>query len=125
MSQLSKTHLEGIIQKELFDLFYYIINSFDAVFKAQDFFNELLTKTERVMLVKRLAIALLLSKGYTYRNIRLVLRVSFPTIRSVQFWLDHGGAGYQKAITKLIQREETAGFLAKVDRILDKTSPTL
>lgn len=120
MSQVSKNNLESVIQKELFDQLYYILSQFSDSSDAQSFLSELLTKTERVMVAKRLGIAVLLTKGYTYRNIRQVLKVSFPTIRSVQFWLDHGSGAYRKVIEKIGKREKLTAFLEKVDKLLDK-----
>lgn len=123
MSQVSKINLEGIIQKELYDEFSWIVSELKNTQEVENFFSELLTKTEKIMLTKRLAIAVLLVKGYTYRNIRQVLRVSFPTIRSVQFWLDHGRGGYKKAVEKIISRREILAFLEMVDKLIDKVIP--
>lgn len=119
MSQVSKTGLSGIIQKELYDQFSWVISQFKNQQEVEGFFSELLTKTEKIMFVKRLAIALLLVKGYSYRNIRCVLHVSFPTIRNVQFWLEHGGEGYKIAITKIMERQTLTNFLERIDKLVD------
>lgn len=123
MSQVSKINLEGIIQKELYDEFSWIVSELKNTQEVENFFSELLTKTEKIMLTKRLAIAVLLVKGYTYRDIRQVLRVSFPTIRSVQFWLDHGRGGYKNAVEKITSRREILAFLERVDKLIDKVIP--
>ncbi len=119
MSQVSKTHLEATIQKELYDQFSFIISELKSSTEVEDFFSEFLTRTERIMLSKRLGIAVLLTKGYTYRDTRHVLHVSFPTIRSVQFWLDHGGKGYKAAVEKIVSRQTLAAFFEKIDTLID------
>lgn len=123
MSQVSKVNLEGIVQKELYDEFSWIVSQLRDIKEVEGFFSELLTKTEKIMLAKRLAIAVLLTRGYTYRDIRQVLRVSFPTIRSMQFWLDHGRGGLRNAVEKISKRWEIQIFLGKVDKVLDKIIP--
>lgn len=122
MSQLSKTPLDEGIQTELHDQFIFCLSQLNEHEQINSFLSEFLTITERLMFAKRLAIAVLLKHGYSYRDIRKVLKVSFPTIRSVQFWLEHSGAGYQKAISSLSQREQYKLFLNRVDRILDKNN---
>lgn len=119
MSQVSKTNLEVTIQKQLYDQLSYIISDLRDSKEVEEFLSELLTKTERVMLAKRLGIAMLLTKGYTYRDIRHVLHVSFPTIRSVQFWLEHGSKGYKKAAQKILSKEDIRTFITKIDALID------
>lgn len=121
MSQVSKDNLAGSIQKDLYDQFFFILADLKGNGEAEDFIGELLTKTEKLMFIKRLGIALLLVKGYTYRDIRGALKVSFPTIRSVQFWLDHGRGGYKRAVEKIVKKEGgLVNFLEKIDKVLDK-----
>ena len=120
MSQVSKNNLPGAIQKDLYDQFFYILADLKNDQEAEEFLGEILTKTERTMLIKRLGIALLLVKGYTYRNIREALKVSFPTIRSVQFWLDHGRGGYKKAVEKIMAHQEMQSFFQRIDKLIDK-----
>lgn len=120
MSQVSKVKLEGIVQKELYDEFSWIVSELKDSKEVESFFSELLTQTEKIMLTKRLAIAVLLTRGYTYRDIRKVLRVSFPTIRSMQFWLNHGRGGLKGAVEKILKRREIQIFLERIDKILDK-----
>lgn len=119
MSQVSKSKIEGIIQKELYDELSWIISELSNVKEVESFFSEFLTKTEKIMLAKRFAIAVLLTKGYTYRNIRLALKVSFPTIRSIQFWLDHGRGGLKTAVEKILTRKEVQKLLERLDKIID------
>lgn len=119
MTQVSKFHLEQTIQKQLYDELSFTISELKDKKEVDAFLSEFLTKTERIMLAKRLGIAVLLIKGYSYRSISKVLRVSFPTIRSIQFWLDHGGKEYKSAVDKIILKEDIKKFFNKVDFLID------
>ena len=54
---------------------------------------------------------LLLEKGYDYRTIGKVLRVSMGTILSVKLSLYHGSKGYKKVITGIIREEKLIKLL--------------
>lgn len=66
------------------------------------------------MLVKRIGIAMLLLKGYEYRSIRHILRVSFPTISLVNRSLNHGPTGYKQVLFTILKEEEFAKQLTNV-----------
>ena len=65
------------------------------------FLDDLLTPTEKMMLGKRLAIAILLDKGYDQRTIHSIMSVSVTTVNSVNYWYKHQGRGYRAVINKL------------------------
>lgn len=66
----------------------------------------LLTHSEVVMLGRRLQIAEALIHGYSYQSIRDELKVGFPTIRSIDSWLEHAVRDYDLIRTKE-QRKKT------------------
>jgi uncharacterized protein YerC len=82
--------------------------------EVEDFFNDLLTPTERIVLAKRLAIAILLAKGYGYAAIRKTLHVSPPTIATVSIALRYKGEGYRRVVNKLLKEETIKDFLLEV-----------
>ncbi len=61
--------------------------------------DELLTKTEKIMIAKRISIAYLLAQNYDYRTISQVLKVSTSTVGSI-------GAKYKysESLTKIINQ---------------------
>lgn len=69
------------------------------------FAQDILTPTEKVMIAKRLAIALLLSRGWDQEAISKVLKVSTDTIHRLKISLRTGGRGYQKVINQ-IEKDE-------------------
>ncbi|OGG14035.1 hypothetical protein A3D77_00815 [Candidatus Gottesmanbacteria bacterium RIFCSPHIGHO2_02_FULL_39_11] len=106
MSQVSKRFVSKPIQERLEILLGESFQCFHTAKEHLEFMNSLLTSTEKVMLSKRLAIAYLLSKGHTYRDINQILKVSNPTIRSVELLLRYKGNGLKSAIQK-VQKIQT------------------
>ena len=70
------------------------------------FFNDLLTTTERIMLGKRLLIALFLGQGRSYAEIRRVLKVGEQTIATVSERLQRDGRGFRLVLQKLEKEEK-------------------
>lgn len=63
------------------------------------------------MLAKRLAIAVLLEKGWDYQSISSAVKVSTSTVNSVRSQMQYRGDGYRKAARKVIANEQVADFL--------------
>ncbi len=102
MSMVSRRILNKTLQEYIFSLFIKTIIELKNEPDVNNFLQDLLSPTERVVLVKRLAIAILLVKGYTYDAIDDTLKVSRPTINHVSYWLKHGNSGYQKVVEKIL-----------------------
>lgn len=73
--------------------------------EVRNFFRDITTSTERVMLAKRLQIAKRLYNGESYFSIKKELNVTTVTIAGVSRWLDSFGEGYRTIIPRL----ESAG----------------
>lgn len=102
----------------MFELFWKAFQDLDKGEEIQSFLSDLLTKTERVMLAKRLSIALLLTKGYDYGSIKDILKVSSSTIGSIASWLDRSGEGYKLLLEKWLKEEKLKKFWEDIDRFL-------
>lgn len=63
--------------------------------EAVQFLTDLLTKSEAVMLAKRIQIAKLLLEGKGYKVIKDLLQVSEGTIAKVAAWLADSGEGFR------------------------------
>lgn len=113
MAQVSKILLRREIEKRVFDLFLEAIGEVKGKSEVSTFLNDLLSPTERLMLAKRLSIALLLHKGYDQRTICQILKVSLGTVNKVSLLLKLEGEGYRRMINKVIAREKNGKILAK------------
>jgi len=123
MPQVSKYPLAKSTQDRLYHLFLRTIVELKEPIKAEEFFNDLLTPTEKVMLAKRLAIAVMLLKGYDYVSIREVLKVSPGTIGAISMWLKYSGSGYRKALERLIKKEKIDNIFKSIDQITKELKP--
>lgn len=114
MTQVSKHPLSKAIYERIFEIFIKSIVSIKDKKEAEDFLNDFLTPTERIMLAKRLAIAVLLTKDYDYNQIHKLLHVSTATIGGVNILLKYTGEGYKKVIDKLLKEETIKNLLLSV-----------
>jgi len=123
MTKVSKRFLSKDLEKHIFELFIKTVVGIKTPTDAQEFLEDLLSPTEKIMLIKRLAIAILLSKGYTYDDIDDTLKVSRSTIMNVSYWLKHGKSGYRKTVEKILDEQHKEAFVDKIEEILLKLSP--
>ncbi len=85
-------------QDRLMDVFCYILTELKTKEEKKDFLKDLLNRQERIMLIRRLMIAELLSDGKNYSQIAKRLKCGKSTIARVQRWLNFGRGGYKKAL---------------------------
>ncbi len=114
MSQVSKYPISKLVADRIFDVFIKTLVSVKNKNEADDFADDLFSPTEKIMLAKRLAIAFLLIKGYQYREISKVLRVSLGTIASVNLSLNHGKGSYRKILDRIAREENLEEFFGKI-----------
>ena len=123
MTKISRRFLNTDLENHIFELFLKTVVEIQTPEDARSFIQDLLSPTERVMLTKRLAIAVLLAKGYTYDAIDDTLKVSRSTIMNVSLWLKHGKSGYRKVVEKILNAQRKESLIDKVEEILIKLSP--
>lgn len=114
MTQVSRYPLSKDLEDEMHGLLRKVIVDLGNEKDVADFLDDILTPTEKVMIGKRLAIALLIEKRYDHRTIQSILHVSLTTISSVHYWLKNRGAGYRKVIHKVLTSEK---WLEQLDRL--------
>lgn len=123
MTKVSKRYLDKHLENHIFELFIKTISNLKEPSDIQDFLEDLLSPTEKIMLVKRLAIAILLSKGYTYDKIDKALKVSRATIMHVSYWLKNGKSGYRKSVERIIKDKNKEEFWDKIEETILSLSP--
>lgn len=114
MAQVSRYPLQKEIEVRIHELLDDGLAALGSRDDIERFLADLLTPTEKIMLAKRLAIALLLEKGYDYRQISRVLKVSTSTVRSVVNWKRVRGKGYEKVVKILVTQEKWEKVLRQV-----------
>jgi TrpR-related protein YerC/YecD len=69
--------------------------------EAQAFFRDLMTSQEIETFSERFKVAVMLTKGISYREIYEKTGVSTATVTRVNQWLERGEGGYKLAISRL------------------------
>jgi len=113
MSQVSKYPIRKDVFDRIFEVFIKTLINIKNEKEAQGLISDFFTPTERIMFAKRLGIALLLEKEYDYRTIQSILKVSFPTITSVNNARKYQGKSYSLFINKILKEESIKKFLNK------------
>ena len=108
MTQVSKYPVHKDVEKRMFEVLEETISHLRGTEEIKDFLHDFLSPVEKIMLAKRLSIAVLLYKGYRYKSIGGILRVTPPTIATVSMLLKYSGKGYKRAVEK-IARNATKG----------------
>lgn len=75
------------------------------------------------MLAKRMAIAILFSKGHDHRTISSMLKVSTTTVSNIARYLNSKTAGYQLLIKKYAQKESIKRFIQELEKYFYRLSP--
>ncbi|MFC1790797.1 Trp family transcriptional regulator [Patescibacteria group bacterium] len=123
MPQVSRFDPKEEVSERIVDVFLDSVLKLKTRQEAEDFFSSLFTPTEQVMLVKRLAIAVLLAKGYDYGSIKGVLKVSQGTVSSVKEMMARSRSGFKKAIQRVLVKQKVKNFLLAVDQVLEVAPP--
>ncbi len=121
MTQISRNPLGKETNQEIQATLWWLLARLKSDFDIRNFLNGLLTKTEKIMIAKRLAIAFLLNRGYNYRDIGDVLKVSTTTVGRIKEAMDKTD-NYQVFLTKLEKREQLQKFAKQFDRFIEGLS---
>jgi uncharacterized protein YerC len=122
MTQISRNPLGKETNKEIQATLWWLLARLNNDSDIEKFLDGLLTKTEKIMLAKRLSIGFLIGKGYNYRNICDTLKVSIATVCRIKEMIDRADNDYGFFIKKLEKRRELKKFSEDVDRLIQKLS---
>jgi len=123
MAQVSKYPLKKEVEEKIFEILLKTIADLKKPEEVNEFLEDFLSPVEKIMLAKRLAIAILLAKGYDYRGIREVLKVTPGTVAGVNLKLKYGGKGYKRVVEKFLREEKIEKLFEKIDAALFQALP--
>ena len=119
MTQVSKHPVSVYVEKRIYKIFIDSIKNTRTDKQVISLLNDLLSKTEKIMLSKRIAIAVLLEHGdYTYREISKMLRVSLGTVEKIKGILLIQGEGYRRIIHKVALNKELNNLLGEMIEVI-------
>jgi len=124
MAQVSVQYIKPEVKDKLQSLLVSCISRCSQVSLAADLVEDLLTNTEKIMISKRIGVALMLLKHVGAREISDKLKVSFPTIYRVKTWLEVKGGGYRSLLESII-KEDAAKEDAHLSALQDTESSPL
>lgn len=101
MSKISKNKLDSVVYARIDDNFVAVLAHMTERRDMEHFLDSLLTRTERLMFAKRLAIAVLLERGRSYAQISKALKVSSVTIGFVRNSIMKDNKPYAQLIQQL------------------------
>lgn len=123
MTQISRIPLQKEVEKRVYEVLMESIATATTHKTVDHLLDDLFSPTEKLMIAKRLAIALLLLKGYEQRVISHWLKVSLTTVSKVSLAIQRGNNGYKTVIGALLRKEELEKFIQKIDDTLADLMP--
>ncbi len=92
-------------RKKYLGEFYTMVSLLKNRDEVKNFFKDLLTLSEVVMISRRIQAAKMLLEGETYETIGQKLKMSTVTVNQVEKWLNNGFGGYKKIIRRHQKRD--------------------
>ena len=117
--RLSKKKITPKVEKEIYRLFYQTMADLRSPDEARAFFEEILTKTERQAIAKRLAVAVYLEKGQSYEEIKKALKISSATVANVAEQ-SKKGEGFEVALKKVRADQWATKWAEKIAQMMGK-----
>ena len=103
MSKIKLSKIEGKIRMEYLDLLWTSIAALETRQEVKNFFKDLLSESEAIMLARRIKVAQYLLEGKSYDEIMKIMTIGDGTIAKVHRWLVSGFGGYEVAVKKFGQ----------------------
>lgn len=125
MPKVSQNPLPPERKKEIMDALVRTLAKISNDLLLKRFLDDLLTPTEKLMLGKRLMVAVLLQRGYSYGAVCRALKMSKTTVHLIQRELLKSGEGYKKIFDLFFRESRGQKFLDAIERFLNSvTLPT-
>ena len=110
--QLSQNPINKTLEKQLDQMLYQVLAEIDSPEEMKTVLSDVLTKGERMAVLKRLGIALYLDKGRNYEDVKNNIKVSSATIATVAENL--GNSGWQEMIRRIKAEEWASEWTDKI-----------
>ena len=123
MPPVSHRKLATGLHDHLVSLLVQVLSTTNQTKSGLIFINQFLSSSELTMLAKRLCIALLLKRGYTYSFIMHYLKVSKGTVAKVSEIIHTSDIESQQILENILNNKKVNETLSKLDNFLDKLFP--
>lgn len=122
MPHISKKQVDPRVLKQIFYFFKAIMADLETEGEVAAFLSSLLTRTEELMLAKRLAMVVLLLEDVPESKITETLKTTYATVEKMRLMLDRKLPGYQIGVKKLKKRENWQKLKKSLLELANKTS---
>jgi len=123
MVNVSKQELDEEVLQRIHSQFTNSVLRLESGKRGTAYLNELLTKSEKIMLAKRLAIIAMLIQGESYYRIAQALKVSDVTAAKLDVRLDHGE--FDTIRTFCASQKRNSVFWAEIEILLRGGMPSM
>ncbi len=123
MPRVSKIKVDKDLERAITRQFWSFLGNINGTLVASDFFSDFLTESEEIMLSKRFATLVLLSRGKSPTEIQKSIHVTFSTIGSVHSWFKNAKPETKKLLVKISTEKDWEAVFSKIEEILDKIPP--
>ena len=120
MPRVSQIPINNTLKENLDESFYDLISSLKDSSEIKTFFEDFLTKEEKVMLSKRLLLHLMFEKEYSNSEIQSVLGIRYETIRVHKNNWEKGEKTYKLVLKKIASKQKSKLLFKKVEILINK-----
>lgn len=106
MTHLSRRKLAESVLRQITDSFLFVLTDIKDKGSMAQFLDSFLSKTEKLMLAKRLALIYLLSEAVEETRISEILKTTLANVSRMKLKLENENVGYQQALAK-IKKQKT------------------
>lgn len=110
MPKVNPRKIDNSDRMKYLDLLWTSIAAFKSRDEVKNFFKDLLSESEAIMLSRRIMIAKCLLENMTYEEIRVRMKVGYDNIARVHSWLISGFGGYEKAVKEFNKMIDKRGI---------------
>lgn len=111
MVRISKKYIREEIIIKLYRLFFEVLSKSDDQESFLSLIDDILSRTEKIMIAKRIGIIYLLIKKVNYRTIADTLKVSTATVLFYSIIFEEKETKLVKSIKQMLKKEKVLNFL--------------
>lgn len=123
MPKVSRYKMDKNLESAMFEQFWKSVSKINNSSEASQFFSDLLTSTEKIMLAKRFATAILLVREKSATEIKTSLHLTYTTIGTVASWVKNAKPKTKSILTNISKEKDWEKIIEKIDEILDSLQP--
>jgi uncharacterized protein YerC len=123
MPRISARKMDKEIETEMFKTFWQSLGQINNSHKASEFFSDLLTTTEQLMLAKRFTAAIMMIRGKTATEIKESINLSYTTTGSIASWVKNAKPKTREILVKISNEKSWEKILDRIEEFLDKLPP--